>query len=413
MTKPVPYLVSLDIGSSKVCALIAETKADGNVEIVGKGTAAHKGARKGNIIDVPATVEAIKSAIEEAEIMAGVQVERAVVGIADPDVKSYNSRQSVAVAAKNREISREDIARALDAARAAPIPPEWEILHVLQREFAVDGQEGVADPLGMVGSKLEADVHVVTVRSGARENLLNCINRAGVEVIELVLEPLAAGEAVLTPDEKDFGVVLVDIGAGTSEIAVWRNGALAHTSVVRVGGDHFTNDLAVVLKTPVTEAERLKRRYGAALEALVPEDEMVDVPLTGGRGMQPVSRRMLAGILHPRAEELLEKIWETVTHEVPSRELRAGLVLTGGGAELDGITVVAEETLDIAVRKGRPRDLSGLTDVVAGPEWAVAAGLLLYRRGAARPSRPAEKGSRDILAGLKKKFGSLFGSHAF
>ncbi len=411
MSKPSPYLVSLDIGSSKVCALIAETKEDGGVEIVGKGTASHKGARKGNIIDVPATIDAIKRAIDEAEIMAGVQVEHAVVGIADPDVKSYNSRQSVAV--RNREIGREDIARALDAARAAPIPPEWEILHVLQREFAVDGQEGVADPLGMMGSKLEADVHVVTVRSSARENLLNCVNRAGVEVIELVLEPLAAGEAVLTSDEKDFGIVLVDIGAGTTEIAAWRDGALAHTSVVRVGGDHFTNDLAVVLKTPVQEAERLKKRFGAAAMALVPEEDIVDVPLTGGRGLQPVPRRTLANILQLRAEELLEKVWETVTHEIPARDLRAGLVLTGGGSELDGITVVAEERLGVTVRKGTPRGLSGLSDVVAGPEWAVASGLLLYRRGGvARGARAPEKTPGALLDVIRSKFKTLFGSQA-
>lgn len=410
MTKPAPYLVSLDIGSSKVCALIAETKDDGAIEIVGKGTASHKGSRKGNIIDVPGIVDAIKRATEEAEIMAGLQVENAVVGIADPDGKSYNSRQSVPVSARNREISREDIARALDAARSAPLPAECEILHVLQREFVVDGQEGIADPLGMVGSKLEAAMHVVTVRSAARENLLNCVNRAGVNVTELVLEPLAAGEAVLTPDEREFGVVLADIGAGTTEVAVWKGGALAHTSVVRVGGELFTNDVAVMLKTPVPEAERLKRRYGAALEQIVPEDEMVDVPRTGGQGVQTVSRRRIAQYLNPRTLELLELLWENVTREVPARELRAGLVLTGGGAELDGIIEVAEETLAVPVRKGVPRGLSGLTDVVAGPEWAVAAGLLLYRRSPTRAARPDERRGNDLVGGLKKKLRSLFGS---
>ncbi len=408
MSKPTPYLVSLDIGSTKVCALIAETQASGRVEIVGKGTATHKGARKGAIIDVPATVHAIKRATEEAEVMAGVQVERAVVGVAGPAVKSFNSRQVVAVAAKNREISHEDITRALDAARACPIPSEFEILHVLPREFVVDGQDGVADPHGMVGSRLEADVHVVTVPVATTQNLLNCVNRAGVEVIEMVLEPLAAGAAVLTPDERELGVVLADIGGGTTEIAVWRSGALAHTSVLPIGGDHFTNDLAVVLKTPVPDAERLKKKHGAALAALVNEGESIDVPLTGGRGVHPVKRREIAEILQPRAEELLTLLWEEATREVPSGELRAGLVLTGGGAELDGILEVAEQTLSVTVRRGIPRGLGGLTDVVASPEWACAAGLLLFSRTAAAAPKARAKSGPTLLNRLKGSFKGLF-----
>ena len=405
MPKNAPYLVSLDIGSSKICTLIAETKEDGRVEIVGKGTASHKGARKGAIIDVPATVEAIKRATEEAELMAGVQVERAIAGVAGPSVRSFNSRQVVAVAAKNREISREDIARALDAARSVPIPSEFEILHVLPREFVVDGQDGVADPLGMVGSRLEADVHVVTLPVATTQNLLNCINRAGVEVIEMVLEPLAAGAAVLTQDERELGVVLADIGGGTTEIAVWRQGALVHTSVLPIGGDHFTNDLAVVLKTPVPDAERLKKKFGAALVALVAEDEMVDVPLTGGRGVQPVARRRIAEILQPRAEELLTLLWEEATRDNPAQELRAGLVLTGGGAELDGLLEVAEQVLGTTgVRKGVPRGFGGLTDIVAGPEWACAAGLLVYGRGAAAQVKGRQKAERSLLAKLKSSF---------
>ena len=411
MPKNAPYLVSLDIGSSKICTLIAETKEDGRVEIVGKGTASHKGARKGAIIDVPATVEAIKRATEEAELMAGVQVERAIAGVAGPQVRSFNSRQVVAVAAKNREISREDIARALDAARSVPIPSEFEILHVLPREFVVDGQDGVADPLGMVGSRLEADVHVVTVAVATTQNLLNCVNRAGVEVIEMVLEPLAASEAVLTADERELGVVLADIGGGTTEIAVWRHGTLAHTSVLPVGGDHFTNDLAVVLKTPVPDAERLKRKHGAALAALVNESDSIDVPLTGGRGVHPVKRREIAEILQPRAEELLTLLWEESVREVPAGELRAGLVLTGGGSELDGLLEVAEQVLGIAVRRGVPRGLGGLTDIVASPEWACAAGLLLYGRGAAATARRRNRGaSPGFLDKIKGSFRNLFPS---
>jgi cell division protein FtsA len=370
--------VALDIGSTKVCALIATIGPGGKVEVIGKGIATHKGARKGAIIDVPATVEAIKKATEEAELMAGARIDRAVVGVAGPQVRSFNSRQVVAVSSKSREISREDIARSLDAARSSPIPAEFEILHVLKREFVVDGQDGVSDPLGMVGSRLEADVHVVTVPVSTTQNIMACVNRAGIEVIELVLEPLAASSAVLTPDEKELGVVVADIGGGTTEVAVWRHGALAHTSVLPVGGDHFTNDLAVVLKTPVPDAERLKKKHGSALTSLITEDESLEIPLMGGRGVHPIKRREVAEILQPRAEELLTVIWEDATRDVPASELRAGLVLTGGAAQLHGLLEVAEQILGVTVRKGLPRGLSGLTDIVAGPEWACVAGLLLW-----------------------------------
>ncbi len=410
MPKTTPYLVSLDIGSSKVCALIAETGKEGRVDVVGKGVATHKGTRKGAIIDVPATVEAIKRATEEAEIMAGVQIERAVVGVSGPTVRSFNSRQVVAVASRSREISRQDIDRALDAARSCPIPSDYEILAVLQRQFVVDGQDGVAAPLGMVGSRLEADVHVVTVPTATTQNLLKCVNEAGVSVTEMVLEPLAASEAVLTPDEKDHGVVLADIGGGTTEIAVWRQGALAHTAVLPIGGDLFTSDLAVMLKTPVPDAERLKKKFGAALAALVTSDETIDVPRTGGQGTQSVARSYMAQILEARAAELFEVLWREATSDVPARELRAGLVLTGGGAALDGMVDAAEQVLGagIPVRVGSPRGLSGLTDIVSGPEWACAAGLLLVgRSGAASPKgRPAPAGG--LFSKLKNSLGKMF-----
>ena len=412
MPKAPSYLVSLDIGSTKVCALIASVGEDGRVEIVGKGVAAHKGARKGAIIDVPATIQAIKSATDEAELMAGAQVERAVAGVAGPSVKSFNSRQVVAVAAKNREICREDIARALDAARSVPIPSEFEILHVLPREFVVDGQDGVADPLGMVGSRLEADVHVVTIPVATTQNLLNCINRAGIEVTEMILEPLAAGAAVLTTDEKDLGVVLADIGGGTTEIAVWRQGVLVHTSVLGIGGDHFTNDLAVVLKTPVPEAERIKKKYGEALVAHVSEEETVDVQRTGGQGFQMVTRRRIAEILEPRAEELLKMLWEEATRDNPAQELRAGLVLTGGGAQLESIVELAEHVLGATVRLGKPRDFGGLSDVVAGPEWACAAGLLVHSRGSAVTARNRPAPPRSIFSRIKDSLKGLFPASA-
>ncbi|MGE5344634.1 MAG: cell division protein FtsA [Acidithiobacillales bacterium] len=413
MPKNTPYLVSLDIGSSKVCALIAEPQPGGRVDILGKGTAAHKGARRGAIIDVPATVDAIKRATEEAEIMAGAQIERAILGISGPSIKSFNSRQVVAVAAKNREISREDIQRSLDAARSVPIPTEFEVLHVLPREFVVDGQEGVADPLGMVGSRLEADVHVVTVPVATVQNLLNCVNRAGIEVVELVLEPLAASEAVLTPDERELGIVLADIGAGTTELAVWSGGTLAATSVLPIGGDHFTNDIAVVKKAPVPDAERLKRKHGSALPALVPEEETVDMPQTGGRGVHPVRRREIAEILNARADELLQLIWDDAVREVPAKELRAGLVLTGGGADLDGLVEVAEQIVGLPVRRGVPQNVGGLKDIVAAPEWACAVGLLLYASaGAGAPARRPKSGGAGFVSRLKSSLKKVFPSSA-
>jgi cell division protein FtsA len=345
--------------------------------------------------------------------MAGAQIERAVVGVAGPSIKSFNSRQVVAVSAKSREISREDIQRSLDAARSVPIPAEFEILHVLPREFVVDGQEGVADPLGMVGSRLEADVHVVTIPIATVQNLLNCVNRAGVEVIEMVLEPLAAGEAVLTPDERELGIVLADIGGGTTEVAVWRGGTLAHTAVLPVGGDHFTNDLAVVLKTPVPDAERLKRKYGSALAALVSDDETIDVPLTGGRGVHPVRRREIAEILQPRAEELLQLLWEDAVREVPAGELRAGLILTGGGADLDGLLEVAEQVVGVPVRRGVPQAVGGLKDIVAAPEWACAVGLPMYGSAAASaPARRVKSGPAGLVSRLKNSLKNLFPSSA-
>lgn len=408
MPKTSPYLVSLDIGSSKVCALIAETGSEGRVDVVGKGIATHKGTRKGAIIDVPATIEAIKRATEEAEIMAGVQIERAVVGVAGPVVRSFNSRQVVAVAARNREISREDIGRALDAARSCPIPSDYEILAVLQRQFVVDGQDGVADPLGMVGSRLEADVHVVTVPVATTQNLLKCVNGAGVAVTEMVLEPLAASEAVLTPDEKDHGVVLADIGGGTTEIAVWRQGALAHTAVIPIGGDLFTSDLAVLLKTPVPDAERLKKKYGAAVAGLTPAEETVDVPRTGGREVHPVARSYMAEILEARARELFEVLWREATTDIPPQELRAGLVLTGGGAALDGMTDEAEQVLGVPVRIGTPRGLGGLVDVINGPEWACVAGLLLVGRGGAASPKGRAPAPAGLLSKLKNSLGKMF-----
>ena len=378
MAKPENFLVACDIGTSKVCILIGEQNAGGALDVIGKGSSANRGTRKGNIINVDATIEAIKRAAEEAEIMAGVQISRAWVGISGSQVRSFNSRGVVAVAGKDREITSEDKSRVIDAARGVQIPQDQEVVHVVPRDFAVDGQDGVADPVGMIGSRLEADVHVVTAPVAVTQNIVMCMNKAGIEVVQLVLEQFAASEAVLTPDEKELGICLVDIGGGTTEVAVYQKGTILHTAVVPIGGDHFTNDLAVVLRAPITDAERLKKKHGCALRSAVSEDEMVEVPMVGGRAPKLCPRSTLAEILQPRAEELLGLIHEDIQRLGLDKEIRSGLVLTGGGSELEGIVEIAEGIFEGPVRRGVPSGVGGLVDVVSRPEWATATGLLLY-----------------------------------
>ncbi len=378
MAKPENFLVACDIGTSKICVLIGEQNPSGSLDVIGKGSSANRGTRKGNIINVDATIEAIKRAAEEAEIMAGVQISRSWVGISGSHVRSFNSRGVVAVAGKDREITKEDVARVIDAARGVQIPQDHEVVHVVPRDFAVDGQDGVADPLGMIGSRLEADVHVVTAPVAVTQNIVTCINKAGIEVVQLVLEQFAAAEAVLTPDEKELGVCLVDIGGGTTEVAVYQKGSIVHTAVIPIGGDHFTNDLAVVLRAPITDAERLKKKYGCALRTAVSEDEMVEVPMVGGRAPKLCPRTTLADILQPRAEELLGLIHDDIQRLGLDKEVRSGLVLTGGGSELEGVVEIAEGVFDGPVRRGVPSGVGGLVDVVSRPEWATATGLLLY-----------------------------------
>jgi cell division protein FtsA len=378
MAKPENFLVACDIGTSKVCILIGEQNAGGSLDVIGKGASANRGTRKGNIINVDATIEAIKRAAEEAEIMAGVQISRAWVGISGSQVRSFNSRGVVAVAGKDREIGKEDVARVIDAAKSVQIPQDHEVVHSIARDFAVDGQDGIAEPIGMIGSRLEAEVHVVTAPVAVMQNIVTCMNRAGIEVIELVLEQFAAAEAVLTPDEKELGICLVDIGGGTTEVAVYQKGSILHTAVVPIGGDHFTNDLAVVLRAPITDAERLKKKHGCALRSAVGEDEMVEVPMVGGRAPKLCPRSTLAEILQPRAEELLGLIHEDLQRLGLDKEIRSGVVLTGGGAELEGVLEIAEGIFEGPVRRGVPAGVGGLVDVVSRPEWATATGLLLY-----------------------------------
>jgi cell division protein FtsA len=330
------------------------------------------------VVNLDAAVDSIKRSIEEAELMAGVEVGTVHLGISGPHIKGFNSRGVVAVAGKNREVTRDDVRRAIDAARAVSLPTGREILHVLPQDFVVDEQEGIGAPVGLTGARLEVNVHIVTGSAASTQNLIGCVNRAGVEVVDTVIGQLSASEAVLTPDEKELGVALLDIGGGTADLAIFERGSLWHTAVIAVGGDHFTNDIAVGLRTPIPDAEKIKRRSGCALCSMVAEDETIEVASVGGRRPRVMARRILSDILQPRAEEIFHLVWDEVSKAGYEKSLNSGLVLTGGGAILDGMSEIAEQIFDLPIRRGFPSGVGGLADHVTNPAYATAVGLVLY-----------------------------------
>ncbi len=372
------YLVGLDVGTSKVAAIVGEVMGDGSVDIIGIGLAESKGIRRGIVVNLEAAVDAIKKAIEEAELTAGIEIDSVHLALSGGHVKAFNSRGVVAVAGKNREITREDVRRAIDAAKAVSLPSGREILHVLPQDFVVDEQDGIGAPVGMTGSRLEVNVHVVTGSASSMQNIIACVNRAGVQVGETILEQLAASDAVLTPDEKELGVALVDIGGGTTDFAIFERGSLWHTGVLAVGGDHFTNDIAVGLRTPIPEAEKIKRRSGCALTSMVGEDETMDVPSVGGRKPRVMARRILSEILQPRAEEICHLLWDEIRRAGYEKSLNSGIVLTGGGSMLEGMPEIAEQIFDLPVRRGCPAGVGGLADHANSPSFATAVGLTMY-----------------------------------
>jgi cell division protein FtsA len=391
MAKAQPQIAGLDIGTAKVCVLIAEPNDAGGLDVIGAGSAPSRGMRKGVVVNLDACVGSIKQALEEAELMAGCSVDRAFVGVSGPHARGLNSRGVVAVSGRDHEVTRDDVQRVLAAARAVSIPPDREIIHVLPQEFTVDDQDGIHDPAGMTGAKLEASVHIVTTAVTATQNLVNSVNRAGVEVEEVVLEQLAAAEAVLTADEKDMGCALIDIGAGTTNLVVFDRGAIRHIAVLPTGGEHVTNDIAVGLRTPIPEAERIKKKFGCALSSLVNEEDTLEVPSVGGRKSRVLSRQILCEIIQPRVEEIFALIAEELTRSAFDRSLHAGVILTGGGSMLEGIQEIAEDALDLTVRRGAPSGLGGLTESVGTPEYATATGLALYglrQRREAPPRAP-------------------------
>ena len=409
MPKPESYIVGLDIGSSKVGVLIGQRGDKGGIEVVGRGLAPNRGTRKGNIVNVEATVEALKAASEEAEVMAGVEISRAYVGVGGPDIRSVNSRGMVSVARKDREITRMDIDRVLEAARSAALPSDREILHAVPQEFIVDEQGGISDPLGMLGSRLEVTTHLVTGHTTRGKTLLTAVNRAGIEVAGMVFEPLATAEAVLSADERELGTLLIDIGAGSAGCSLFADGEIQYSAVLPIGAGHFTNDLAMVLRTPFAEAEKIKTKHGCCLSGMVTDEEGISIPTVAGGAAKVVPRRELCEILQPRAEELFNLIREDLRKNGLEEAPRSGVVLTGGGAQLDGLLELAEQIFGAGVRYGLPQGLGGLVDVISSPVWSTASGLLIYGRAAEQAQeRAGRKRSGFSVRGAMQSLRGMF-----
>ncbi len=401
MAKKDKYVVGLDVGSSKTCALIAEIDEE-QVRFLALGAAESKGLRKGLIVNLDSTVSSIRRAVEEAEGVAGVPVESALVGVAGAHVRGVNSRGGVTLGHRARDIARDDVRRAIDAARNITLPEDREVLHVLPHEFIVDAQVGIRDAIGMVGQRLEANVHLVTSSVAATQNLVTAANRAGILISDTVLEPLASAESCLTQDERELGCCLLDIGGGTTEVIVYGGGVVRHTSAVPVGGDHFTNDLAVGLRTPIPEAEKIKRRYGCVSASfLQEEDGAIEIASVGDRPPRTIFARMLTDIIEPRAFELLSLIRDDLQRAGLTGQIPAGLVLAGGGARLRGLDEMAEHGFHLPVRIAEPKGLADLPELVAQPEYATAVGLVMY---GAKARRTAPQRAGNLVSKLKAMF---------
>lgn len=368
-------IVGLDIGTTKTCAIVAEM-TDTGINIIGIGSHPSEGLKKGVVVNIENTVEAIKKAVDEAEHMSGCEISSVHVGIAGGHIKGQNSLGIVAV--KSREVDEDDVRRAIEASKAIAIPLDREILHTLPQNYIVDDQNGIRDPIGMSGVRLEAKVHIVTGSSASVQNIVKSVNRVGLDIDDMVLEQLASSEAVLSADEKDLGVVLLDIGGGTTDIAVFSDGSIKHTAVIPVGGNFITSDIATGLRTPLTEAEKIKIKYGCAFSSMIPKNEIIEVPSVGGREPREVTRQILGRIIEPRAEEILNMSYKEVIKSGYEDILAAGVVLTGGTSIMAGITELAEHVFNMPVRRGCPAGIGGLTDVVNSPMYATGVGLVIY-----------------------------------
>jgi cell division protein FtsA len=386
------FVVGLDIGTTKICCIVGEISGEVTeagtpvIDIVGIGTAPSSGLRKGVVINIESTVDSITKAIEEAELMAGVEISTVYTGIAGGHIKSFNSTGIVAVKdkeitendVKDKEITENDVQRVIDAAKAVAIPLDREVIHIIPQEYTINGEEGIRDPIGMSGVRLEAKVHIVTGAVSSAQNIIKCANKAGLNVSEICLEPIASAEAVLSQDEKELGVVLVDIGGGTSDIAIFKDGAIVYTGVLAIGGNHITNDIAVGLRTPQQEAEKIKIRYGCALSSLVKPDETIEVAGVGGRKPRIVARRLLSEIIEPRVEEVFSLIQHEVMKSGYADLIGSGVVITGGATLLEGMPELAEFVFEMPVKRGLPQNIGGLRDIVNSPKFATGVGLLKY-----------------------------------
>ncbi|MBZ0125064.1 MAG: cell division protein FtsA [Rhodocyclaceae bacterium] len=410
MSKEVKNLiVGLDIGTSKIVAIVAELTPEGRLEILGLGSHQEsRGLKKGVVVNIEATVNAISRVVQEVELMADCKVKEVYTGIAGSHIKSFNSNGMVAI--KDKEVSPMDVERVIETARAMPIPSDQQILHILTQEFIVDGQDGVREPIGMSGVRLEVRTHIVTGAVSAAQNIVKCVRRCGLEVIDLVLQPLASSYAVLTEDEKELGVCLVDIGGGTTDIAVFTQGAIRHTAVIPVAGDQITNDIAHALRTPTTEAEEIKIHYGVALQQLADPEEMFEVPGIGERGPRRLSRQALADVIEPRVTELYELIQSELRRSGYQELLSSGIVLTGGSSVMRGMVELGEEIFHMPVRLGIPKYAGSLAEVVQHPRYATAMGLLL--EGMAQKKRGIQahqtRTFKQVLGNMKSWFEKNF-----
>ncbi|HKV49282.1 MAG TPA: cell division protein FtsA [Candidatus Acidoferrales bacterium] len=401
MTKKERHIVALDIGSTKTCALVGEQNDDGGVRFAALGAAESKGWRKGQIVNLDLAVSSIRRAVEEAETIVGVPVESASVGVAGSHVRGINSRGGVTVANRPRDIQRDDVRRAIEAARGITLPEDREVLHVLPQEFYLDGHDSIRDAIGMVGQRLEANVHIVTASGTATQNIVTAVNRAGVRVDDTVLEPFASAESCLTQDERELGCCLLDVGGGTTELIAYSGGCVRHTAAIPVGGDHFTNDLAVGLRTPIPEAEKIKREHAYVFRGLITEDRAIEIASVGDRPPRTVFSRMLAEIVEPRAQEFLMLIRDELRRGGIESQIPAGIIFTGGGAHLRGLPEMAEKIFNLPVRIGAPRGLAGMTDEVSQPEYSTAVGLVLY---GARTKRASGARANGWVGKLKSMF---------
>jgi cell division protein FtsA len=383
MSRKEELVVGLDIGTTKIGVIVAAQTENG-IDIVGIGTHPSRGLRKGVVVDIDATVDSIKHAVEEAELMADYEITSVYAGIAGSHIHGFNSHGVVAV--KDREVREGDVKRVIDAAKAVAIPMDREVIHVIPQEFIIDDQDGILEPLGMSGVRLEAKIHIVTAAVASAQNVVKCANKAGLNVMDIVLEPLASAEASLQDDERDLGVCLIDIGGGTTDIAVFADGSIKHTSVLGLGGYHISNDIAVGLRTPFKEAERIKKKFGVAATRFLPSDDVISVPSVGGRRPRQVSRKILCEIIEPRADEILSLARRCLTGAGLENRIPSGVVLTGGCSALEGLHDLAEEIFEGPVRSGIPSDIGGLQDVVRSPMFTTGVGLALF--GASQgPSR--------------------------